>query len=343
MSWAFVWQVLAFSSLTHYCSPQLIDPSTYYWDYQRAGPDTWYRSSLTCNGEFQSPINIDTSRVRYDASLRPLSLNGYTMNTSLYMWNFTHDGRTIIVYPPPLARFTISGANLPETFYLVQFHFHWGYNSFQGSEHTIDERKYPLEVQFVHRAPTSGAFAVISVLFHLQRDDNPYLTDFVSILNQTRDPSVSIEYPCDVSPLFPLDISPRFYRYNGSLTSPPCTERVSWIILLRTVPISQPQLNVFMNNAVSANFRPTQKLNGRQVLANFPVETYGNIEPMATTRGGAHGETSTGGHGGHGGHGEGGHEGGGHEPDQHGSSGSTLVKHNFCSLLLLIAIILMQQ
>jgi carbonic anhydrase len=267
-----VLQLLFLFSLLKYCIFQ--NPSTPHWNYQREGPDTWKHAFDSCEGEAQSPIDIRTSHVQYDPNLGPIFLNGYTTNISLYVWNFTHNEHTIVAYPPPLARLSISGANLPEVFYLVQFHFHWGYNAYQGSEHTIDGVKYPLEIHFVHQAHFSGALAVLSILFDLQRDDNPHVTAILSILNQTTNTSLFVERQIDISRLFPTASSPRFYRYNGSLTTPPCTEGVTWIILARTVPISPCQLEVFVGNSVPFNFRPSQKLHSRTVSANFRPEPH---------------------------------------------------------------------
>jgi carbonic anhydrase len=269
-------QLLFLFSLLKYSILQ--NPSTPHWDYQREGPDTWQHTFDSCEGEAQSPINIRTSHVKYDPNLSSLSLNGYTANRSLYVWNFTHNGHSIVAYPPPLARLSISGANLPEVFYLVQFHFHWGYNPYQGSEHTIDGVKFPLEVHFVHQAHFSHALAVLSILFDLQRDDNPHINELLSILNRTTNTSVFVEQQIDISRLFPTTSSPRFYRYNGSLTTPPCTEGVTWIILARRVPISPYQLEIFIENSVHFNFRSPQKLHSRIVSANFRPEPHESSE-----------------------------------------------------------------
>jgi len=248
-------------------------PAPPHWDYEREGPDAWHHTFDACEGEAQSPIDIRTSHVKYDPNLKPLSLNGYTSNMS-YVWNFTHNGHTIVAHPPPLARLSMSGGGLPDVFYLVQFHFHWGYNAFQGSEHTINGRKYPLEVHFVHRAPFLGTLAVLGILFDRQRDDNPHLNDLLSVLNRTVNASTSVEHQIDLSRLLPTSPTPRFYRYNGSLTTPPCTEGVIWTLLTRTVPISSYQLRAFVGNAVPFNFRPPQKLHSRKVLANFHPEPH---------------------------------------------------------------------
>jgi carbonic anhydrase len=266
----FIWQFLVLFSLL---SDSILQ-HTNHWDYQRKGPDTWHYTFDACEGKAQSPIDIRTSHVKYDPHLNPLSLNGYTSNISSYVWNFTHNGHNIVAYPPPLVRLSMNGSNLPEVFYLVQFHFHWGYHGYQGSEHTIDGHKFPLEIHFVHQAHSSDDLAVLSILFNLRHDDNPHLNDLLSVLNQTINTSISIEHRLDISHLFPTVTSPRFYRYNGSLTTPPCTEGVTWTILAKTVPISAGQLEVFIGNSVPFNFRPTQKLHARKILANFRPEPH---------------------------------------------------------------------
>jgi carbonic anhydrase len=252
----------------------LQNPSTPHWDYQREGPDTWRHTFDSCEGNAQSPINIRTCSVKYDPNLSPLSLNGYTTNISLHVWNFTHNGHTIIAYPPPLAHLSISGANLPENFHLVQFHFHWGYNAYQGSEHTIDGMKYPLEIHFVHEGRYSNALAVLSILFTLRLEDNPHINELLSILNRTINTDVFVEQQINISRLFPATLTPQFYRYNGSLTIPPCTEGVTWIILARKVPISKYQLEIFVRNSVPFNFRSPQQLYSRTISANFRPEPH---------------------------------------------------------------------
>jgi carbonic anhydrase len=274
MFWTFTWQVLFLYSFLHSSNQQTTNSPAHHWDYEREGPDTWHHSYDTCEGEAQSPIDIRTSHVKYDPNLKPLSLTGYINNMSSFVWNFTHNGHTIVASPPPLARMSMSGGGLPDTFYLAQFHFHWGYNAFQGSEHTINGRKYPLEIHFVHRAPFTGAYAVLGILFDLQRDDNPNLNDLLSVLNRTINTSITIDQQLDLSRLLPTSPSPRFYRYNGSLTTPPCTEGILWTLLSRTIPISTYQLRVFTGNTVPFNFRPTQKLHTRKVLANFRPEPH---------------------------------------------------------------------
>jgi carbonic anhydrase len=271
---SFICQFLFLFSFLHPVNLQSTSAPPRHWDYEREGPDTWHHTFDTCEGEAQSPVDIRTSYVRYDPNLTPLSLNGYTGNTSSLVWNFTHNGHTIVAYPPPLARLSMSGGGLTDVFFLVQFHLHWGYNAFQGSEHTINGLNFPLDIHLVHRAPFTGTLAVLGILFDRQRDDNPYLNDLLSVLNRTVNTSIATEQQLDLSRLLPTSPSPRFYRYNGSLTTPPCTEGVIWTILSRTVPISSYQLKALVGNMVPFNFRPTQKLHSRKVVANFHPEPH---------------------------------------------------------------------
>lgn len=291
----FAGRALLLLSLVHSARLQTASPTPQHWNYDREGPDTWEHHFETCEGEAQSPIDIRTAYVKHDPRLTPLVLNGYGSNGSSLVWNVTHNGHTIVAYPPPLARLSMSGGGLPTEHYLIQFHFHWGYNAFQGSEHTINGQKFPLEVHFVHRAPYTNALAVLGVLFTRERDDNPYLNDLLSVLNQTVNSSVSVQQQLDISRFLPLGSASRFYRYNGSLTTPPCTEGVTWTIMKRTIPISSSQLRVFFGNEVPFNFRPTQKLHMRKVYASFQPEPHEGGEEGAA-EGDGHGGGGGGGH-----------------------------------------------
>lgn len=243
-------------------------PTPPHWDYEREGPDVWHHLYDQCEGESQSPINIRTSQLNYNADFGTISLNGYN-NMSTMAWNFTHNGHTIVATPIQTNRLSINGVGLPNTFSLLQFHLHWGLNPYQGSEHTINDEKFPLEAHFVHKSQATDTLAVVGVLFELQREDNPYINDLLTVVNRTINRTTSFEQQVDVSRLFPNTPSPKFYRYNGSLTTPPCTEGVIWTILVKRIPISKIQWKVFMQNSITANFRPPRRLHSRPVIANF--------------------------------------------------------------------------
>ncbi|CAF0787889.1 unnamed protein product [Didymodactylos carnosus] len=249
-----------------------------HWDYERNGPDTWLHKFDHCKGKSQSPIDIQTSQVRYDSKLDNLNLTGYTnINTT---WNITHNGHTIVVTPSKRTKISMSGAKLMDVFNLLHFHIHWGLNVYQGSEHTIDGQKYPLEIHFVHNTTSNSRLAALGVLYKLEPTDNVQLNDFLDIISKILNETTMIEQQViDISKLLPprnKTNSLRFYRYNGSLTTPPCNEAVTWTLLEYPVPISARQLQVFQHNSVRWNFRPIQKLHTRHVIANFKPESVNN-------------------------------------------------------------------
>ncbi|XP_049764347.1 carbonic anhydrase 2-like [Schistocerca cancellata] len=121
--------------------------------------------------------------------------------------------------------------------------FHWGPSDDEGSEHTLDYCRYALELQVVH-GPCEGAqydYVCVAVLFEAVMEDNPYLDPVVQALHQVRRPGCSAQllpFPLDwLSP--PMEQS--YLSYCGSLTRPPCSEGVLWILRPHPLTISSRQ------------------------------------------------------------------------------------------------------
>ncbi|KAL3314267.1 hypothetical protein Ciccas_007116 [Cichlidogyrus casuarinus] len=136
----------------------------------------------------------------------------------------------------------------PYTF--AQFHWHWGPNSTAGSEHTIDSKKYALELHLVHyrsnfnslatavASKESDALAVLGILFY----ENATTSDFnlPRLLNPTlittgQGTMAPVDIPAMVNIFANLD---KFYRYDGSLTTPGCNQVVRWTVLSEPLPVS---------------------------------------------------------------------------------------------------------
>jgi len=245
--------------------------STY--DYGLNGPDTWFIKYPACDDTMQSPINIDSRKVTYDCKLAPIEFINYKMlpfNMKITEHNveFVQD---ISKYTPVMK---VAGSNFGyHEFEFVNGHFHWGFNDFQGSEHTVDDMKYPLEMHLVHRLkeeqdPENLALVVLGVFFELSEYDNPLLDDIIAnikFLNNNNDEEVKLEINV-------LDILPNnlhYYRYDGSLTTPPCVEVVTWSVMRDTIKISSEQLHVFRELELLKNFRDPQPLNCRNVYSSF--------------------------------------------------------------------------
>jgi carbonic anhydrase len=237
---------------------------TAHWSYEEAeGPAKWATLSpkwaICGEGRSQSPIDIDkASKVdlpRLKAEFKPASLkiihhdhvadvlnNGHTVQV-----NYT-EGDTLKVGDEP--------------FQLLQYHFH------SPSEHTVGGKHYPMEMHMVHKSP-DGKLAVVGVLIAEGRH-NAAFDPIWSHLPKSKGKENHLEdVKVDVNRLLPDRTTS--YRYDGSLTTPPCSEGVKWIILTTPIQLSAKQIAAF-RDIVKDNNRPVQALSGRSVVSDR-VET----------------------------------------------------------------------
>ncbi|WP_342323333.1 carbonic anhydrase family protein [Kosakonia sp. BYX6] len=221
-----------------------------HWGYEGKGsPEHWGELSsefITCqNGKNQSPINIDKTltahltsfEYHYRESPALLLNNGHTIQAS-----FLHNTNTLI----------LDG----ETSHLQQFHFH------APSENTIHSQHYPLEMHLVHTF-ANGDIAVIAVMFELGAA-NQELAELWQKLPIKVESSEPIQHRIDLAALLPVDKS--YWRFSGSLTTPPCSEGVTWLVMKHPLTISSEQLAQFTSVIHHNNNRPLQPLHGRLVV-----------------------------------------------------------------------------
>ncbi|XP_043289086.1 putative carbonic anhydrase 3 isoform X2 [Venturia canescens] len=241
------------------------------WSYSGSnGPDHW--PDVCSTGEKQSPINIMSD----DAVKTDLGSLKFVRYDYAYTATLTNTGHSIQITLTGVPMF-LKGGGLSSTYVFDQMHFHW------GAEHTIDGNRDALELHMVHYAKqypnfTSAAqndfgLTVVAVLFKLSDEDND---DFWSILEATERVSAwvgtsttQIQRRIIPSLLLPKDYT-TFYRYDGSLTTPGCSETVTWFVLTEKLAISHAQLSVFenvmsSNGTLKFNYRPVQKLGHRDV------------------------------------------------------------------------------
>ncbi|RPD96296.1 carbonic anhydrase family protein [Candidatus Pantoea deserta] len=220
-----------------------------HWTYEgKAGPEHWGELSTdfhTCHtGKFQSPVDI---RHTIDGHLPPLNLEFHTAAKTL-----VNNGHTIQVNVDDEDDFRLDG----EDFHLMQYHFH------TPSENQIAGKSYPLEAHFVHQSD-KGDLAVVAVMFE-PGAENPALNAILTALPQQENQSVTLNKTMDFRALFPADF--HYYRFSGSLTTPPCTEGLRWLVMKQPVQLSQSQLAQFQKALKSSNNRPLQPLNGRMIV-----------------------------------------------------------------------------
>jgi len=137
-------------------------------------------------------------------------------------------------------------------FELKQFHFH------TPSENNINGKSFPLEAHFVH-ASKDGELAVVALMFE-EGDENKMLAQLWAKMPQKAGDKTKLEI-ADVTTLLPKERD--YYRFNGSLTTPPCTEGVRWIVIKKSSTVSKAQVEQFAKVMVHPNNRPVQATNAR--------------------------------------------------------------------------------
>ncbi|MGI8463292.1 carbonic anhydrase family protein [Pectobacterium punjabense] len=220
-----------------------------HWGYEGDGdPAHWGKLSpdfsLCETGKNQSPINI---RQALNAQHDPLQL-AFQSGTQ----QIINNGHTIQVNVGPGNTLLLDN----ETFTLQQFHFH------APSENEIDGKQFPLEGHFVYKN-ADGALTVIALMFQ-EGAANPQLATAWQQIPSRVDQAEDVQTPIAIQALLPTSLN--YYRFSGSLTTPPCSEGIRWLVLENPVTASAEQINQFSSVMHHANNRPIQPLNGRIII-----------------------------------------------------------------------------
>ncbi len=236
------------SSVDHHYFSKETQPHLAHWGYEgEIGPKYWGRLDasyrLADTGKRQSPIDIPTSKA--SETLLPTLSFDYRMEQI----RSRNNGHTIQHDGEPGSMLHIGDRQ----FALEQFHVH------TPSEHTIDGKPFDMEIHFVHKSE-AGHVVVVAVLVEGVEDgglDFPFYT----LPDQTGE---LIEYSGRRNPSDYLPKSREYFFYDGSFTTPPCTEGVKWIVLTQPLK-AKPAMIAGFREILKANNRPVQSLNDRAV------------------------------------------------------------------------------
>ncbi len=224
--------------------------SANHWSYEgETGPEHWkeIEKNSDCGGFLQSPINIVNYEL--DRTLPNLSVH-YT--TSTHIHDVVNNGHTI-QYNFDVGDFIELGDNQYE---LMQFHFH------EPAEHLIDGIRYPMELHLVHKS-ADGAYAVLSVMAKEGASSEPF--DFLERHLPLEVGDIeTVDMAFDMNLNLPRDKT--YFTYEGSLTTPPCTENVRWIIFREPITVSLQQVEELRKLMPLNNYRDEQPRNNRPIL-----------------------------------------------------------------------------
>ena len=230
------------------------EKETAHWSYKGdVGPDSWGDLDrffeLCSEGTEQSPIDIsnlwihDVPEIKfyYSPTIMTILNNGHTVQVNY------DDGSFV----------DIEGTR----YGLVQFHFHI------PSEHTFNGQFSAMEMHLVHES-SNGDFAVIGVMINEGRNND--ILDLVwNHLPPDEGPRKTIDININVFDLLPPE--KQAYLYNGSLTTPPCSEGIIWLVMNTPIEVSKSQIKAFQY-LFNSNNRPVQPLHNRKVVAGSPIK-----------------------------------------------------------------------
>jgi len=219
-----------------------------HWSYEGdGGPANWAKidskNSLCATGQRQSPIDIgegikvDQEAIRFDYRPQRVNIedNGHTIQVNV------NEGNTIRV--------------MGRTYELKQLHFH------RPSEEKVSGKRFDMVVHLVHK-DDEGHLAVVAILLERGETEQPVVQTIWNNLPLEAHSSTNPSAALDVFRLLPTDRS--YYTYMGSLTTPPCSEGVLWMVFKQPVIVTPEQIAVF-SRLYKNNARPIQPANGRLV------------------------------------------------------------------------------
>ncbi|MFN8498853.1 MAG: carbonic anhydrase family protein [Anaerolineae bacterium] len=243
-----------------------------HWSYEGAeGPEYWGSLSkdfaLCSTGKEQSPVNIPSSAavnpadLKFDYKASPLEIlnNGHTIEGEY------HEGSTL----------TLDGV----AYKLVQFHFH------NPSEHEANGKLDAMELHLVHKND-NGDVAVVGVWIEPGAENKALAPVFGNLPKEQQDAKPVAGATVNAADFLPT--TQTYYRYSGSLTTPPCTQGVKWIMMSTPVTASAEQLAAYKAIMYPTN-RPVQPLNGRQFLLTSEAKTAATVPAALPVTGAAPG------------------------------------------------------
>src|SRR5262252_602418 len=221
-----------------------------HWSYTGStGPAKWgsleEEFSACALGKAQSPVDIHDTTVKR-ADLPPIEFDYKTSPL-----NIIDNNHTIQIDYAPGSFITVNG----HRYQLVQFHFH------RPSEERLNGKRFPMVAHLVHK-DSDGKLAVVAVLL-AAGPQNPLIKTLWNNLPREKEREVTVDkVEINVADLLPRDRA--YYTFQGSLTTPPCTEGVTWFVLKQPTSISSDEVDRF-SRLYPMNARPVQPLNGREI------------------------------------------------------------------------------
>uniref|UniRef100_A0A8C1QM03 protein-tyrosine-phosphatase n=1 Tax=Cyprinus carpio TaxID=7962 RepID=A0A8C1QM03_CYPCA len=260
------------------------------------GPRRWASAYPECGERNQSPVDIPDLYTQVSQECQELTLDGFETKSS-NRTTMKNTGKTVSIVLKN--DYFVRGAGLPGRFKAEKVEFHWGStNGSAGSEHSINGKKFPVEMQiYFYNSDDFDSLstaikerriiAAMAVFFQVAKKDNiaaePIITGLKRVVHHEKETNLG---PFILRKLLPSSLG-GYYRYTGSLTTPPCSKVVEWIIFSQPVYLSYHQLEAFFSiftteqqdhvksvDYLRNNHRPTQDLDSRQIFRSALMDAW---------------------------------------------------------------------
>lgn len=239
--------VIAFLGVS--CTRQgVFSKASPHFDYEN--PDWASLGYAECAGKVESPIDINTGTT---IKVRQPDI---TLNYVPFNMKIVDNGHTIQVINTGNNNLIQNGTS----FDFKQLHFH------HVSEHAVDGVRTAMELHLVHQDPKTGVITVLGV-FIKEGVTNNTIEKIWNNIPAEKMKEISTTVSIDLNDLLPAD--KKYYTYTGSLTTPPCSQGINWILLKEPITLTKAQIETFAR-LYENNARPLQPLNSRFVLENMP-------------------------------------------------------------------------
>ncbi|WP_050183104.1 carbonic anhydrase [Domibacillus robiginosus] len=223
------------------------------WSYEgETGPGHWVEldplNAACVNGTEQSPINIQKAQAKKAAKVEELKINYIPSAFSL-----VNNGHTV------QGNIQTEGNSIKlngKDYTLAQFHFH------TPSEHLINGHSYDMELHLVHKSK-EGQLAVLGILIKEGKTNTVLEQAWNVIPKEKTTEGISVPELIDLKHILPKN--KHNYQYAGSLTTPPCSEGVQWVVYKQPIEMSTEQINIF-REIFPDNHRPVQAIGDREVI-----------------------------------------------------------------------------
>lgn len=276
--------------------------SGHRFGYSKPDQRRWSKAHQSCAGKHQSPIAISSSRA-VPLYMPAIELVGYNnlLPGPITVHNNGHSVSLAIPKTDPTKgkHPYIFGGKLQNEYELEGLHFHWGDKNNRGAEHVLNDIRYPLEMHIIHRNKKyknvaealgySDGLTVLGFFYQVTEQDSPEINSLVRSFGQIidYDQSIQLNHTFTLQSLIDGIDMTRFYTYKGSLTTPPCSEAVTWVVFPDLLELSVNQMKRFRTldtgihgSPMVDNYRALQPIGNRRVFVRKVNPRFTTLEAL---------------------------------------------------------------